>query len=875
MKRAGWTRIVLGVIVGVFALSGGIAQETGGSSQATVTIVNARSTSYSKDPITGGNAITFSGNVELTIESGGSVTTIKSEDVRYNRENQLLYATGNISLTQKKKDGSTEEMTASSILLNTDTLEGIFDGARIVSLGNISGKSSAAAATGSSSLSNPTLVVAADLFGRDEKGTIAFQNGSLTFCDDEENPHWKINASRIWLLPGNEFAFFNALLYVGKIPLFYLPFFYYPKDEVVFNPVVGTDDDRGYFIQTTTYIIGRKQAEAGQDDLEMFSFLKPSGNKKQKLEGLILRNLDEDAGTVSGSYLKLMADYYSNLGLMVGLDGKFHPHQNISKLDASFYMGYSYSHPENEQTIYDIQGETHSVESNFLGFQVPFRYKANVDISITKPFSLSLTMPLYSDTEFEKDFLDRKETLDWLGDLIKTGLAKDEDDETTTGDVSSFSWNLNSSYSAPVKFSWLSTLSLNYTAQLGFYGYANPEYETQKSFKNFYTPRSTTPAHAVLSFSGTIFEYPRAAAQAKEDATKTTPPPGLVPPERLKKKDEKSAETAAAETSQVTAPQEIAEGEAPPEEEGEAAAEESPQEDPLLNPQTLPRIPFSSAAVSRPGGFTYKLGYTVSADFTNEMIFLTNPVKPEDFDWGKVYSSMISVKSPITMNSSAGWRDSFIGITSTVNFSPVFQKHPILLEDSTLTSDDPSKGHTKSSIESIINNDYGAQKLDTTMTNAVTLRPFVYNSLLSGTNLSWNTGLNLVRTEYIGTYDNPEWEYHPPKWDDESITAHTLNFTFAAKEGDFSQSLTLSSNLPPRVDRYTYSMNLGVPYVTLTASNGVQKVSKDSDEWKFDSLAQSMTVKLFESKLNITQSYNYSIEKETPESLSLSASGYG
>ena len=44
--------------------------------------------------------------------------------------------------------------------------------------------------------------------------TVAFKNGSLTFCD-EENPHWHIDATRIWLLPGGEFAFFNALLYVG------------------------------------------------------------------------------------------------------------------------------------------------------------------------------------------------------------------------------------------------------------------------------------------------------------------------------------------------------------------------------------------------------------------------------------------------------------------------------------------------------------------------------------------------------------------------------------------------------------------------------------------------------------------------------------
>ncbi|HBP09800.1 MAG TPA: hypothetical protein DD629_06340, partial [Treponema sp.] len=66
------------------------------------------------------------------------------------------------------------------------------------------------------------MIVASEIFGRDSSGSVAFKNAALTFCDDED-PHWKVKASRIWLLPGGEFAFLNAVVYVGKIPVLYLP----------------------------------------------------------------------------------------------------------------------------------------------------------------------------------------------------------------------------------------------------------------------------------------------------------------------------------------------------------------------------------------------------------------------------------------------------------------------------------------------------------------------------------------------------------------------------------------------------------------------------------------------------------------------------
>ncbi|MDE6351105.1 MAG: hypothetical protein K2K67_08905, partial [Treponemataceae bacterium] len=141
-------------------------------------------------------------------------------------------------------------------------------------------------------------------------GTIAFKNGELTFCDDDD-PHWRIKASRIWLLPGGEFAFFSAVLFVGHVPLLYFPAFYYPKDELIFNPAFGYRNREGYYINTTAYIIGRKPLDArssveanratgssssddSDDKINFFSLMKTNALKEQRREGIVMNNLDKD-----------------------------------------------------------------------------------------------------------------------------------------------------------------------------------------------------------------------------------------------------------------------------------------------------------------------------------------------------------------------------------------------------------------------------------------------------------------------------------------------------------------------------------------------------------------------------------------------------
>ena len=222
--KCGFKKIFFSFIL-CFFVSVFFAQEN--ENTTTITIKNARQTNYTKDERTGNDTIILEGDVQLTVQKGNNTSEISANKI-YDRKTEMLYADGNVEITTKSSSSGGETTTASSLLLNTSTLEGVFDDGRVVQ-------------TKSDALQLPsgsTLIVFSDIFGKSESNVIAFKNSSLTFCD-EPDPHWHIDASRTWLLPGGEFAFLNALLYVGPIPVLYFPAFYFPKDELIFNPVFG------------------------------------------------------------------------------------------------------------------------------------------------------------------------------------------------------------------------------------------------------------------------------------------------------------------------------------------------------------------------------------------------------------------------------------------------------------------------------------------------------------------------------------------------------------------------------------------------------------------------------------------------------------
>ena len=884
-----------------------------------ITINNARQSAYRKDEETGNDCIVLEGSVSLSVQKGNSTNEIKADKIVYDRSTEMLYADGNVEIIMKGGSSGQDSATASSLIMNTSTLEGIFDDGRIIQ------KQSDALNLPAGS----TLIVFSEIFGKGNENVITFKNSSLTFCD-EDPPHWHIDATRTWLLPGGEFAFFNALLYVGVVPVMYFPAFYYPKDELIFNPVFNYTKRKGYSVQTTTYLWGRKplnennnsnssSSNSNQKDSSsaeslraVYNFIRPSTLKEQVREGIVLHNLDEDYKGDSSHYVKILNDWYSNLGYMTGVDGVINPLPNyISRLDFNLFLGFSKtvfkgSGSQLEYYPYSATGVTYKDESSFLGVKLPFRYSADFEFQLSKPFQFSLSFPVYSDPFFSNDFLtERQETMDWISYLLdNSSLNNDkntEEQNSSAKEVSSFQWKSTASFSPTIPSfmkPYLNSLSFSMTNSVNIASKNtdfNNETFNEKLFekewtkytpgRKFYYPSLVTPIQATISASGTIFQWPPAAKANKAAPNYVI---SLNKPDELKtdkqlEEERKKAEEAEKEAEGSDSGKEKNESA----KKEEKASDDESEKEPVFD-YYLPDLEYTPTKDTINDGITYKLTYSIGLNLTTQMSYAdTNLKTSEDFNWNNIRSSMYTMKIPLSLTSLFGYGGNFFTVENKFSYTPVFQDHPYISTDK-----EYGYGNSDLEIKKIKLADKKSESRDFVNTNAVILKPLINYPLFSDTNIAWNSSIRMYRRSYIGDADTEDWEVHYTDWTDEdSITVNSLSADIRAKElnNKLTQSLKLEMVMPPLKKKYISSLTLGVPYATAALSTGFEEIrEKDIEKmnekdkakykdqkWKKLPLDQSFTLQLFDSKFKFTENFTYNLEDNNPESLKLTASGLG
>lgn len=867
-----------------FAEENKLQENSSTSSHTVVTILNALKSTNVKDEENGEDIILFEGSVKISVEKDQTKTVISSDQISYNRKREMLYAEGNVVLEQTEKSGSVSSITATSVLFNTSTLEGVFDDGRIVQKET----NSLNLPTGS------TLVVSSDLFARNTSGTIAFNKGELTFCN-ADHPHWKIKASRIWLLPGNEFAFFNAVLFMDNIPVMYLPAFYYPKDELVFNPVFGFKNRQGMYVQTTTYLLGRKPLEEKSSTTNdennvanYFNFIKPSKLMDQELQGIVLHNLDTVYSGDNSTYLKLMADWYANLGAAIGLDGVFKPKNVFSDIKANFLLGFGNTvFPTIYQNIYlpySKSGKKYYEKSNFMGIEIPFRYKANLEFSMNSPFSLSLKMPIYSDPFFNYDYGDRKETMDWFSYLLNNPLAENttltEQQKLDASEITSFVWQLSGSYNLPlsekvkpyIKSISFSTINSEINFRSKFVD-PNSDYISKEDNYNLYSPQrkffipsQITPIKLSAQISGTIFSYGKSSSNKSFDRVKY--PVDLIAPtdialnKNLVEENSSNSDSALENSSEKNLGEE------------KSTAEKKEPVGFSFEKDGLPKLELSVPKVSSNlADFSFDVNYSVATDFTSQFTYSSEGInKAAEFNWDRIQSSYIYLKVPVELSDSLSLKNNFFTMTNKFTFTPIYQTHPYI------SSDTKYGGYSKENINSMKKSDYSATSMEIYNTNSLSIKPFIYYSNFKDTGLSYNTSIKLLRTKFIGDADNPAWDtLTVDPTDKDSITGHSLDLKLAATElgGDFGQSLTITSSLPPQLARYYGTLKFVFPFITVTGELGVKKNNQTDNTWVKEPFRQSASILLFDKKLSFTQSYNYDLEKDHPDALKLALSYKG
>ncbi len=594
----------------------------------------------------------------------------------------------------------------------------------------------------------------------------------------------------------------------------------------------------------------------------------------------MLHNLDENFTGDTSSYLKIMADYYTTLGGMVGIEGAMKPVGIISTLSGSLSLGFSntvFLNSGNTYVPYSSAGKKYYDNSNFMGLSLPFRYGGQFSFALSNPFSFRINLPVYSDPYFKDDFGKRSEYMDWINFLMSGATGSESTGNTVTNSaVTSLSWDMTGSYSFKIPDflkPYISSLELSsVNSSLVFSTKTNsltstdnwPSYTPQRLF---YYPSQVTPFKISAKISGTLVQYPKKSTASAQNKTALpfplTPPDLIEPPEE--KKDggtpEKNGEESPGGSNEEKSDAE------------KSVVENQPAENKnILGAEGLPALSESPAkSITNIAGLTYNLTYSLNPQFTTQITYDAASLEsPDKFDWSSIQSSYLQFKAPTVFTSTLSYGGSFLSMTNTLSLDPAVQSHP------------NTDGYTASSALTVKKADYTASSITITESNALSVKPFIFTDVLKDTGLTWNTSAKLLRTKFLGDAENPEWQYMGlDVTNPESLTSHSLSATLSANEGkSFSQTLTLTTTLPPQNSSYSGVLKLVFPYVSTSFQAGVKEVKNSSGttKWTPDLFKQSASVSLFSGTKNVfsfTESFNYNWETMTADALKLTLSWRG
>ena len=380
------------------------ASASGSAAGRVITIESAKTTEYFTLEVVDEEYARLKGDVIISLKDGNATHRIKAWEILYNRTRNVISASGKVEYV--KEEGGTEEtFKGESITVNLDNWASIFmDGASEKSMG---GNSTAYRFSGT-------------VISRNSEEVTVLTGADITNPKNEE-AFWSLHASKLWLLPGNDFAILNAVLKVGNVPVLYIPFFFYPADEIVFHPVLGFRTREGTFLQTTTYILGRPKTSAVSENSITKIFGSASGDMEQKREGVFLRNTGEKRVSPNDTRLSVLFDAYVNLGTYLGTEFTLPRKGPFGELNISTGVGLTrnvYPMGNSYTPFPSFDGKSEWNSGMLFSLGTPFRYRFNMTGSFQITYgSLSWALPYYADPYVDRDFMRRSEVLDWLSML--------------------------------------------------------------------------------------------------------------------------------------------------------------------------------------------------------------------------------------------------------------------------------------------------------------------------------------------------------------------------------------------------------------------------------------------------------------------------
>jgi len=829
------------------------------ASSKTITIVSADATEYLSAREEAESLVRFTGRVRISVkdDDSGESLTIAADQITVNRDANILSATGDIVFERTKPDGS-DFFLGEALELDMDDWSGVF-------LDGESKRGASSAASGSTTAG--ALFFRADDILKRGTDVMVFKDGVVSSCVDE-NPHYSIRASKIWILGGNEWAMQNATLSVGEIPLLYLPFFYYPGEEIVFHPVFGYDERFGRSVQTTTYLLGEKEPK--EQEISLLKIANGASGYERVVEGVFLRTTREKKKDTTTDFIKVLIDLYSTLGGFMATQAKvatWGPFKSIVGFAGLGLTRSAFASSDGTYTPFVAAHEYTSMwnDVDLYGTVLPFRFGWELASSLDLgPVKISFSAPYYSDSYYNMDFKDRTENMNWLEFLDQ------EKDETTISKISSFTDTISLTTGIPpsVLPPWLSAVALSkLSSSLTWNSILKPtpaDADGKTLFavdpaREFFAPYEWTLVDAAGTVSGTMFKYPRMASSRA--AASVAGLAAVAEPGALASGDEPVKDDAIAAALRVLPALEVpwAEAVKPVPLAATSAADFMP---PLLaTAETLAeRVPFSTS-----------LGWTWSPSYSWKRRFLTSSWKePVEVDWSSLYDTN-TIRNAGTLALSGAAYEGLLSLTAGLSASTQYQDRLHITDDIVYASDSLLATWAKQDAQ------YRNDKVSATL--KLVSSPFQDFWLWSPTSISYSLSSMLYEYAFEAMGADPTdpkaaaYKKIKADWTEDTISAHSLALNLGLKPWGYAQSFTLAADIPPLLQGYSARLNLKAPWATLSVGTAYTVPAKD-EEFAWDPLSSSLTVGIAPWPV-LTSSFIWNIESELPVSTSAAVAWNG
>ncbi len=753
----------------VLRIGGGVVLNMADTESDTVHTVEARSLVFNRDI----DSITASGDVFYRMEKGGSVQEFEGDEISFNIENYRGVFVQGISRRPRTIEG--------------ETVLFYFRG---------------------------------DTIYRIRKDTIRLEAGIIS-SSRMEKPYYRISAGNVWILGLNEWALRDAVLYIGHIPVFYVPFFFKRGDTFVLHPSIGMRSIEGYYAQTTTYFLGRKQET--EDDEGIFSFLQAvdedKGRYSQELQGLFIHGtrepIQENWINRSGSYGKIMFDYYSRLGILTGMRISLSDLGNFKRILLTAGLGvtnYIYTLPgysENYTSFfYDADGDTYTInpqEPYVMGTRMPLRFGFDFELSYSrKNFSFETGLPFYTDLLLRDQLTKRNEELGWS--KLITGEGIQDTDSFDDFENPKFFQHTKFRLSRLEKLKFLDTFSFDKVdSQLAF-SQSNLE-EDQNAFNKlgYYYPQLFTPLNLELTIKGTLFKSGGAGNSGNTERDQgngeNAEDSWTLPAE--------ARSPSGAEVGDKIDRGDSAVGRGSPEgEESEGGSEDRLQ---YKVPEKSGDIKLAKRKVELP--FSHSLGYSVSPDYSYHTRMDTDSMSgsnPENVDFDPLYSYILTDGSS-SLQYNAKMFDGLLSFSQTTRLNGRYRDH-----------------FDGENLEELIEQDRSLSYLN--VLGVAELK----NYFLKGTT-AFKKSYLLYSVEgdlfnYSYNDEIKSFESQLPEWDEEGINRQKSELILLYDRWEATQKLQFSYSMPPQMQAFDILLSLKTGVLKSAISLNLDETEKDKWE---------------------------------------------